>query len=251
MRQRMAPRWLTEGEGGLVGYALDVVKDAFMDRAYRGLLARFPQNDANGTPGVTDALTAMGRDRRVVRGIDESDTDYAARLVTWLDDRRTAGNPYTLMRVLHAYTGTADGVSFRTVDVNGNWYSRAADGTETASLGTGNWLWDSDTDRWSRFWVIIYPGTLWEDEDVWGTGVYGDTSGTIGSTVTPEQAATLRAIVADWKPQGTRGDVILALDPSSFDPTTPEPDGLWGKWYKYVFGDAVESRLTTGRYSGA
>lgn len=250
IRKSLAPRWLTEGAGELVGYSLDLLKDAFAERARLGLLVRFPQQDAIGTPGPNDALTAMGRDRRVVRGIGETDTTYAARLSQWLVDRRRAGNPYVLMKQLAAYLGST-GASFRTVDVRGNWYSRSATGVETASLNTGNWNWDGATARWSRFWVIIYPGAVWAAESTWGTGLWGDTTGTCGSTATPDHATTLRAIVDDWKPGGTRGNIVLALDAASFSPTAPEPDGAWGKWYKYSAGTAVPSRLSTGRYFGA
>ena len=73
-RRRLAPRWLTEGEGGLVGYALDLIKDAYMERVYLGLLARLPE-----TAG-TDALGKIGRDRRTLRGLGpETDASYATR----------------------------------------------------------------------------------------------------------------------------------------------------------------------------
>jgi hypothetical protein len=251
IRARLAPRWLTDGQGGLVGYALDLVKDAFVERARLGHLARFPQQDALGTPGPSDALAALGRDRRVVRGIYETDAEYAVRLKAWLIERRTAGNPYTLMRQLAAYVGTTGGISFRTVDVSGNWYSRDAAGVETASLAAGNWNWDGNAAAWSRFWVVVYAGTEWAAEGTWGSGVWGDTSGTLGSTMTQEQSATLRAIVDDWKPAGTKGDLILAFDAASFDPAAPEPDGTWGRWYRYSSGTAIPSRLATARYFGA
>ncbi len=251
IRKALAPRWLTTGEGGLLGYALDIVKDAFMERARLAHLYRFPQQDGNGTPGVPDALNAMGRDRRVVRGIDETDTTYAARLPEWLIDRRRAGNPYVLMKQLAAYCGD-EGCSFRTVDNSGNWYSRSSSGTETASLNTGNWNWDGDADSWARFWVIIYPGTRWPSSgQTWGSaGTWGNATSTWGSTtITAEQVVTLRSIVADWKPAGTSCEkIIIALDPASFSPSAPEPDGLWAKSYKYVGGIAVPSRLTTAIY---
>jgi len=232
-----------------VGYALDLIKDAFAQRAYLGLLAGYPQNGPNGETAPADALAEMGRDRRVIRGIAETDAAYAARLVTWLTDRRTAGNPYTLMRVLHAYVGTAHGVSFRTVDNRGNWYSRSATGVETSSLNTGNWNWDGDTSKWARFWVIVYPGTLWTAEPgTWGDGTWGAVDdGTIGLSITPDQAATMRALLNDWKPAGTRGQFIIALAGGTFDPTAPEPDGLWGSWHKST-SPAVASRLASARY---
>ena len=247
IRRYLGPRWLTDdnGEGTLVGYALDLVKDAFARRAYLGLLAGFPQNGPNGETAPTDALDEMGRDRRVIRGIDETDETYAGRLRTWLTDRRTAGNPYTLMRVLHAYTGTAHGVSFRTVDNRGNWYSRSAAGVETSSLNTGNWNWDAEASTsWARFWVIIYPGTRWVDAGQdWGdaSNAWGDAVATWGSTtITEEHTRTLQALIADWKPAGTRcHSIILALDPASFSPSAPEPDGTWHYW---------SNRLTTALY---
>jgi hypothetical protein len=59
----------------------------------------------------------------------------------------------------------------------------------------------------------------------------------------------LQSIVADWKPAGTRCvNIILAFDPASFNPASPEPDGNWGKWTKKVAGVAVPSRLATARY---
>lgn len=118
LRQTMnLPSWMTDGESGLVGYALDAVKDAFVERARNGLLIRFPQQGPDGTPAPDDALAASGRDRRIVRGINEAGATYAARLVRWLDDWRTAGNPFAMMQQLAAYTGP--GPAFRTVDVRG------------------------------------------------------------------------------------------------------------------------------------
>lgn len=248
-RKFLAPRWLTEGEGELVGYSLDIVKDAFIQRLYLGLLARFPDS------APLDALPAIGRDRRVVQGINESPTSYASRLVKWLDDRKTAGNPLALMRKLAEYTGP--GCVFRTVDARGNWYTRAVDGSVTFLLNQGNWNWNGiDPSRWSRFWVVIYPpSSLWTPlPNNWGDTAgpaWGAPSpvGSWGSTASADQVATVRALVADWKPAGTRCvNVILAFDPTSFSPTSPEPNGLWGHWSKDVGGVRVPARLATARY---
>lgn len=254
LRRSMQPRWLTDGEGGLVAYALDMIRDAFVNRLVQGYRAGFPQSGPERTPAPTDALNRIGQDRRVIRGINESDADYAARLVNWLVDRRTAGNPYTLMRQLAAYTGAATGCSFRTYDVRGNCYSRAADGTQTANLNTGLWNWDGDTARWSRFWVIIYPGTLWTTgPGSWGSSSTAAWNGAAGlgwgSTAAAEHVRSLQAIVADWKPAGTRcQNIVLAFDLASFNPATPEPDGLWRNWSKVVAGVRVPARLSTARY---
>lgn len=267
-RRLMQPPRFTNGEGGLVGYALDLVKDAFIKRLVLGNRARFPFDPSDPSGQRTappDALDAMGRDRRVFHGINETPQTFASRLVTWLDERQTCGNPFTLMRQLAAYTGASTGCSFRTVDARGNWYSRAADGTETAVLKTGNWNWDDrpldelGRTRWSRFWVIIYPGTLWAPSSFnWGDTAgpgWGEhlgafhTAETLGSTATQEQVTALRAIVLDWMGTGKRCvNIILAFDPASFDPAAPEPDGLWEHWSKVVAGVRVPARLGTARY---
>ena len=245
-RKHLAPRWLTDGEGGLLGYALDIIKDSFAERARQALLVRFPEQGPDGTPAPADALAAMGRDRRVVRGINEADASYTPRLKAWLDDRKTAGNPYTLMQRLAEYTGA--GVSFRTVDNSGNWYHRAADGTRSALINQANWDWDGDTASWARFWVIVYGFRA--AESTWGTGTWGSVStGSFGTTTTEDEVTSMRALVKDWKPAGTTCvNIILALDANSFDPTAPEPDGTWGDWSENSGGTQVATRLDTARY---
>lgn len=257
-RQKLTTSWLSNGEGGLVGYTLDLLKDTFARRLELGLLVRFPQQGPDGSPAPEDALAALGRDRRVIRGINETGEHYATRLIPWLDDRKTAGNPFSLMKKLSEYCGSA--CAFRTVDVRGNWYSREADGTISVLLKTANWDWDGATDaltRWSRFWVIIYPNGVWSEGQAWGdagTQDWGDPGHTWGSTATPDEVVSTRSIVADWKPAGTRCvNIILAFDNASFDPanlvnTPGMPNGLWGHWSKNVAGVQVPARLATARY---
>ena len=258
LRPTQVPYWLVDGEGQAVGYALDILKDAFAHRVRAGLLARLPQNDPTGrTTAPADALSAMGRDRRVVRGIEEDATSYAARLVRWLDDRKRAGSPFALMQKISEYVGQNTGASFRTVDQRGNWFSRAADGAESYLLDQGNWNWDGEpATKWSRFWVIIYPGTRWTMTPAWGSVGTAWGAGTMswGSTATSGEVRTVRSLVADWKPAGTRCvSIIVAFDPLSFDPTASlgspgMPDGTWGSPSKNVGGVQVPSRLETAIY---
>lgn len=247
LRRFLGPKWLTTGEGELVGYSLDLMKDAFVQRLFLGLLARYPETSPK------DGLVAIGRDRRVLRGITETTDSYVARNLKWLDDRKTTGNPFALMQKLAEYTGPL--CSFRTVDARGNWLSRAADGTETYLLNQGNWNWDGAPAgrRWSRFWIIIYPNGLWtEGPAAWGPSDpqgWGDVGQTWGSTATPDQVQTIRFLVSDWMPGGTTCvNIILAFDPASFNPASPEPDGHWARGSKNVGGVQVPSRLATARY---
>lgn len=253
-RHLLVPRWLTEDEGLLVGYSLDLLKDAFVERLRLGLLARFPQNGPNGETAPSDALAALGRDRRVVRGIDETEVSYAARLLRWLDDRKTAGSPFAVMARLREYLGADSGCSFRTVDARGNWYSLAADGTTSVVPAAGNWNWDGiPATQWARYWVIIYPGTRWTALPTWGSvdgPAWGTPGVTWGSTATPTEVDILRAVVADWKPGGmTCVNIILAFLPATFDPAAPEPNGTWGHWSHVALGICqAPTRLITARY---
>ena len=252
----MGPPWLTvTGESGQLGFALDIIKNAFVERARLGLLVRFPQQDPTGTPAPDDALAAMGRDRRIVRGLSETSKAYAARLLTWLDTWATAGNPFTLMNQLAAYMGPLP--MLRTVDVRGNWFTRNANGTQSALLAQANWDWDGAADalrRWSRFWVIIYPNGLWTTDGTWGDGGEWGDGRSWGSTALVSQVKTIQGIVKAWKPAGTRCvNIILAFDNSSFTPTTARdgtgiPNGTWGTRATTVDGVAVPSRLSTARY---
>ena len=249
---KLAPSWLTSGEGELVWYSLGVMMDAFAERARQGLLARFPEY------APADALPLMSRDRRIIRGRNESDEAFAARVLTWLDDHRTRGNPFALMRQIRAYCGVP--MRTRTVDCRGNWYTIEADGTTSVALQRGNWDWDGEGDaRWSRFWVVLYPpstlwtaGPNWGDVDLWG-GAWGTDGYTWGTTATPDDVASVRAIVRDWKPAGTRCErIIIAFDDTKFDPTSsgvpPMPDGTWGTNAKLVGGVWVSTREPSARY---
>jgi hypothetical protein len=260
----LMPSWLTTGEGEQVHFSLGIVIDAFAERWRQGVLARFPGY------APPDALAAIGRDRKLIRGLGESDEDYAARLVTWLSKHRVRGNPYALLEQVQAYLQAA--VRVRTVDVRGNWYTREFDGVESAVLAAGNWDWDArDASRWSSFWLIIYPAGATDpwaitpltigDANLWG-GTVGKFDGlgnlkdpplTVGTTAEPEHISKIRTIVREWQPDGTRCEwIIIAFNSSSFAPTEaaeplPNP-GTWGKWGKLSGSDYVRARSGTHRY---
>mgnify|MGYP001581068077 CR=1 FL=1 len=247
----LLPAWLLRGDGGNVAASLGLMLDAFNARARLALLARFPSY-APDEP----ALAAMGRDRLIRRGINEPAEAYAVRLAAWLDDHRTRGNPFAMLRQLRAYLQAPCVV--RTVDRRGNWYSIDAAGLRSSSIDTGNWDWDGTpaSPDWSRFWVIIYPvdGTTpwavsgdWGDATLWGAGVWGNDDTTIGTTATPDQVNSVRAIVRDWKPAGTTCEwIIVAFDDATFTPAgATDPSGDWGNWSD---GAGAPVRLDTARY---
>lgn len=270
---RLAPSWLTGGpvpspvgtapldapEAERVWFSLFLMLDMYAERARQGLLARYPEatrsaSGATYTP-PDDALPPIGRDRQIVRGINEPRATYALRLKRWLDTHAKRGNPFALCSELAAYCGQP--LRIRTVDRRGNWFTIESDGTRSYVLDSGNWNWDGApaSPRWARGWVILYPpATLWTvgpvigDPELWG-GAIGTPGYTIGCTATPDQARSIQSIVRDWKPAGTKCEwIVVAFDDASFDPGAPEPDGLWGPWSKTVAGVQVPSRLDTARY---
>jgi hypothetical protein len=251
-----APPWLQGYVGSRLLYTCGLILDECAEFVTQGVQARMP---GIGTP---TALPYVGRDRKIIRGFDEDDDGYAARLPLWLDvdHHKTRGNPYALITQLKGYLAPFE-CRIRTVDNNGTWFTEEANGTRSVDLAEGNWDWDGSTD-WSRFWVIIYPaGTpaVWSigddvgDPTLWGDCTVGNPTYTVGTTATVNQVQTIRQIVTDWKPAGTVcPNIIIAFDQASFDPTLPPgdpllPGGDWG-----THGDGLSTRgrarLTTARY---
>ena len=250
LRKFLAPRWLTEDEGELVGDSLGAIEDGFTQRLYMGVLARLPQNDPTGlTTAPDDALTAMGRDRKILRGFVETASSYAARLLPWLDDHRSRGTAFMMMKQLAGYLGA--GFSFRIYNARGACWSRDVNGVETFVAST-TWDWDGHPELWSRFWVVIYPTGDWTTSTLdWGdtSPKYGPNLAQWGVDIPREQIRAMQTIVAEWKPAGSRCMyIIVAFDPASFDPAAPEPDGTWASFGKIDAGVRVPARLDTARY---
>lgn len=227
---RAAPKRLRRYWGSRLIYALGIQWDALIDLMVDGITARFPDY----TP--PDGLAAIGRDRKIRRGFAESAASYAVRLKRWIPDRKTKGNPYTLMRQLQGYL-TGYSVRLRTVNNAGAWHTLYADGT-TDFYVNPEWDWDGESDPWSRFWVILYaPTALWNPDGTWGQGAnYWGDGGVWGLSATYEQGQTIKAIVREWTPpHSTCAGVIVTWDATAFDPTDPEvgdadfPNGNWGR----------------------
>jgi hypothetical protein len=244
--QKLMPSWLSSTTAA----SLSLLVDDYLARTKLALISRFPLYAPD-----EKALAAMGRDRKIVRGINEPAASYAARLSRSFTDHRTRGNPYAMLEQLQAYLQAPCVV--RTVDRRGNWYSIDGDGLRSASIDTGNWDWDGDSlSEWARFWVIIYPvgGTtpwapsgLWGDAALWTDGLWGHPTLTIGTTATVDQVASVRSIIRDWKPAGTTCEwVIVAFDDATFTPDgATDPNAEWGTWGNYTGGPV---RLQSARY---
>lgn len=245
----LVPPWLSDrnpaqpSRGFRYLYSMAAALDAMLETAVEGMRAKYP---GQGTP---TALPYIGRDRRIIRGPTEPATAFAARLIGWLDSWRLAGSARSVLEQLAPGFAPGAAPTMRIVNNHGVWYT-LANGTLTIQYAN-NWNWDNRTDLWGRCWVIFYAtgGYPWGKDGRWGDGKKWGDGRTWGTTMTRGQLATLQAIVAQWRSQQTRYvNLIVAFDPTSFNPAHPEPDGTWGKFYKIVGGVAVPSRLGSARY---
>lgn len=200
--QWLLPRWINDGaDGSRVVHALAWMIDASVERAYQGLIQRFP------TYAGKSALALIGRDRQIPRGRNEPDASYAARLIQWrgLDGHKTRGNARALLRQIRAYFG---GVACWTIDRGGNRDALDTDGVWSYELGYP-WTWDTRplVNDWARFWVVVTPIVTFDWFD---------------------KLAIWRLLYSDhpWRPGGTQPEWLM-FAPAGY---TPVPEATWGRW---------------------
>lgn len=253
--EALCPGWLQGTWALRVMYSIGVHFDLIVELCVRAVWLRFPRSNA-----CLGALTAIGRDRGIVRGFDESDASYAERCSRWIADRRRRGGPYALLRQIQGYL-TGHEVSLRVVTQKGHWYQVAADGTESwaSDIGDAQWNWDASLYDGSEYFVVIsVPSTLWSIQTTWdvnehGTVIpWGDTThGVLGLTATRAQVDTLKMLVREWgAPHAVCLWIVLAFDAGSFVPgaTDSATAGNWGNWGIDIATGKIAARSPTARY---
>ena len=89
------------------------------------------------------------------------------------------------------------------------------------------WNFDGDTDDWSRFWVVLreFPYAQWYLGD---EGIFLGYGGlTLGSDMTLDEQANVRALIRQWKAGHVRcAHIIVPWDLEAWDANPP--DGTWG-----------------------
>lgn len=253
--ERIVPWWMRKRPGLEHGYkflwASAVMCDALIDALMQGVHAPWP---GYGTP---TALEEIGRTREIVRGLSDTDDEYAARLRRWLDDAQRWGSDEAIARALHAYLRGRPMV--RVVDRHGQW-------TEVNEAGelrtfTAPWNWDSithphaATERPTDIWIIVY-GAAYAHQPSWEALDNAHGIGHDVPLIESEQAIAI--LKSDVKPaHNFIRCVIWVDDAEDFDPEAEPvdgevpgmPDGRWGKWGKPDgAGSRVPSRNTNFRY---
>lgn len=212
--------------------------DALWEILVEGLQAPWP---GKGTP---TALTDIGRSRGIIRGQNESNESYAARLRAWLDTWRDAGSQERVARAIHEYIYPHPRVRY--VNRHGQWTTVNEDGSVEVHEGVP-FDWDSvthperqltaDEPEWADAWIIVYPttwarpATLLNPAD---TETFADDEPLgLGHDVTATERDEIVGLVNQWKSDHTFIRAILwSYDATLFDPDVPSslPDGTWGTW---------------------
>lgn len=250
--RNFVPPWLSDRYPKLksVGYQLlwtmIAPLDAAAEHLAEGIAAAWPSFGS-----VSGSLDVIGRTRGLLRGKSDTDADYAARLLKWLEYWREAGSAENLARQLHEYLAGRPRV--RVITRSGVWVTVNADGTVTRNTAAWNWDGTSNPERagyWSEMWIVIYP-TPYAQADNWGVGTWGDTPYALGHNAPVEDVDAVKGIIAQWKSAHTRvRSVLWCTSSTRYDPTSPGtlPNGQWGEWSVPGTGAPSARNLTETRY---
>jgi hypothetical protein len=256
--------------------AVALTLDVLAETAELARVAALPgQVDGTIAPNLggyenADALALIGEDCQVLRGLGESDADYALRLRRYRDDWRRAGSAFGLLEaVAGALTTSGDPPPLLRIFTHGTgrWYTREADGTMRLQTAQGDGFalapdgtctpdataaqvcdWDSAADPhppgWNdstRFFLVIYcptnlpwlaaiSGTLGDGRAI-GEGKGTPDASTFGTTSVERHVELTRGVVLQRRAVGYKcAKIITAFDPTSFAPDGSSSTYPDGTW---------------------
>lgn len=193
---RSAPRWLQGRIGSSLLYAMAAPLDAILDNLIAAV-----KSSSGAVRRSPDVLEAMGRDRGIRRGPNETADEYTARLANWRSARQLAGTPMELIRQVRGVLG-ASPPAVGVMSDAGSLILMAENGA--IAVSNHGWSWDAvggTGAKWARFWVVIYPNGRWDMAPTCGQAgrFVGDSPGaSIGTTLPAPTVALVRRTVADW-----------------------------------------------------
>ncbi len=251
--QTFAPPWLMGHVGARYMYSAAIQWDTLLEFMRMAVIQRYP------TVAQPEALGPLGVDRKILRGLSETDEHYAERLRQFKRTWKFAGNAPTLLRQLWEFM--RPGATKIRYVVNGYEGPTASAGTQFTDYWTidesglvfervspSNWDWDGVYEKNIRFWIIVYrtdlqpatwgvPPYQWGTEGLyWGAGPGSDREWIIdtlrlvelfkaaGSHMGPFPDYGGGLIVADPNFTGAPWGPAGPFDPS-YAPGYPMPDG--------------------------
>jgi hypothetical protein len=230
--KRLVPWWLRRGVAEKLLYAIAIQLDALMDALVFGIQLRFPGAYS------PESLPFIGRDRRILRGRNETDAVYGNRLKFWLEDHALRGGPYGMLGQLKGHFA-ADPFPIQLVYYSGRRFSMDAAGVVT--MDDIVWVPDDNAAKWARWWLFYEWPTPIGDDGLWGdAGTYGD-GGVWGSDLTYAEVVDLRAVPREWNNAHSIGRLVL-LPPDA--ELWGMPEGTWGD--PGLWGDAAPVQLGIG-----
>lgn len=188
--RKVSPPWLQTGLAEKILYAMGIQLDGFGDALRAGVWQRFPGYYS------FDALPVLGRERRIYRGLFETDEAYAARLTGFLASHQVRGGPYALLSQLYYYFAPNDFPieliyrSGRRFTLNGS--------VDTITRDDLAWSPDSSPELWARWWLIYHT-------DQW-----------ISTPPTDAEIAELRKIPQQWNAAHCKGTIVIMSSDSEF-----------------------------------
>lgn len=199
MIRRVSPPWLQGANGYRLMYSFGFVMDAILDSGYAAIRLKLP--------GLYDysTLGLIGQERKLRRGLVETDQGYALRLRTWWDAARYRGSPYGLIRQLEAYLDPGAGI--QVIYRSGRRFSLTASGQIVIDDLVG---WNPDsTEQWATYSIILQTD--------------------IFHTLPPAQLARalndLKALVVDLNAAHCHGEVRIMASDSELWAALPPPPG--------------------------
>ncbi len=248
------PPWLRGYVGSRYVYAGAIQWDVLSEFTRIGVIQRYP------SLAQTAALTQLGKDRKIFRGLSESDANYAERLRRFKGTWKLAGNAPTLLRqlwellapnasriryVVNGYDGAAGaGTQFA------DWWTIDGTGLSFERVSPSNWDWDGSYGKNVRFWIIVYrddltpakwgvPPYAWGEDGLFWGGSPSSTRDWVVDTFNVVQ--TFKAAGSHMGPFPLYGGGLIVADPSftgapwgpagpfapSYAPGYPMPDGTF------------------------
>lgn len=206
----LSPPWLAGPTGERLVFSLSIQLDALAEYLRLGVLQRMPGQCR------PEALPAIGADRHLLRGQQETDEAYTFRLQNAWQTWKRAGTPKAVLDQIASYYSPSPPVVRYVVngfDDSGtwaDWWTLANGVFSYQRVSPSNWDWDG-TYPTGRFWIIVYVQTLlaWQVGD--GHVVGGGQS--VGFEGDGKFVADLRSLIGVWKAAGSHaGTFDLSCD---------------------------------------